>query len=475
MAAPVTLQPNVPQLFIDDELIEQQTHLRRTLNCPKKDDGGEKPLLAIDNEFGDTPATLEANGTILFDPQLHKYVMFALGFASSAPADRVKLFRFTSADGMKWVKGDNGMPQRIAIDLSDPKGGAPATNIDLFSCYYDSRDKQMPYKGWVWLANFAQEGIWSLQSADGKAWERGRLIAPVGARKITQDGRTLAGPSDVSIIYQEPASQRLLALLKFTSTTKVNESSLRSRAYMFVDRWDEPLKLDQLSRVALVPAAEDRNGDLPADEYYASTAWRYGSLWLGGLKVWHRSGDYPYSAAGCAFLKFAVSRDGLDWHKVQFENDHGQREVLIPNGKEGGNDGHNDGGYITEFSQGPLHIGNELIYYYGCSSWGKNHPPGRRVTGGGIFRARLREDGFVSVDGGILTTKPLETRGRRMRVNSSGSITVKVLDLKGDVLATSQLNGDNIAHSVQLPDHSPLRLRFTIGDGGHLYSFTIAD
>jgi hypothetical protein len=39
----------------------------------------------------------------------------------------------------------------------------------------------------------------------------------------------------------------------------------------------------------------------------------------------------------------------------------------------GGNAGKNDGGYLTEFSQGPLRIGDELIYYYGCSSYGKNH------------------------------------------------------------------------------------------------------
>jgi hypothetical protein len=83
-----------------------------------------------------------------------------------------------------------------------------------------------------------------------------------------------------------------------------------------------------------VPPAATTNGDLPYDEYYAATAWRYGSLWLGGLKIWHGKGDYPYSAAGSAYLKLAVSHDGLNWSKVQFNNDLRTR-VWIPNGPRG--------------------------------------------------------------------------------------------------------------------------------------------
>ena len=135
----------------------------------------------------------------------------------------------------------------------------------------------------------------------------------------------------------------------------------------------------------LVPAAAAANGDLPWDEYYAAGGWRYESLWLGELKVWHGGGDYPYSAAGSAFCKLAVSHDGLQWHKVPFTSDSGQPEVFIPNGPEGGNNAKNDGGYITLFNQGPLRIADELIFYYGSSSYGKNHEQNIRLNGGGIF------------------------------------------------------------------------------------------
>ena len=160
-------------------------------------------------------------------------------------------------------------------------------------------------------------------------------------------------------------------------------------------------------------------------------------------------------------------------------------EVFIPNGKEGGNDGHNDGGYMTEFSNPPLRIGDELIYYYGSSSWGKNHPRPYRVSGGGIFRARLRPDGFVSVDRGSLVTRRIKFDGRDLYVNGIGPITVEVVtmaDNKVTAVATATIRGDSLRHRVVFDNNRSLRdvsaagmlqLRFIVGDGGALYSFVI--
>ena len=127
---------------------------------------------------------------------------------------------------------------------------------------------------------------------------------------------------------------------------------------------------------------------------------------------------------------------------MPFPNEAGQPEVFISNGKEGGNDAQNDGGYLTEFSSPPLRFGDELIYYYGSSSWGKNHPRTYRVSGGGIFRARLRPDGFVSVDGGSLITRRLEFDGGDLFVNGIGPITVEVVD-SSDLNAKAHCNRRN--------------------------------
>ena len=296
---PVTVKSGQAQLFVDDYLIATQDGLKRTLRQPVKDRGGNEPVIAIDDEFGDTKATLEANGTILYDPRLKKWVMFALAFASNWPgesADRVRLYRFTSPDAMNWMKGDDGTPQRIAIDLHDPESNTSATNIDLFSCTYDETDAANPYKGWLFFANWGQgrEGTYFVQSPDGMHWKRGPQVLVAGSRTIEQDGRTMNGTGDVTTFYHDREANRFLGCLRWASATDVeNTNRLRSRGFLFTDRLDQPIDLAQITRLSLIPEGAMRNGDMPTDEYYSSTAWRYGSLWLGGLAHLAQPGRLP--------------------------------------------------------------------------------------------------------------------------------------------------------------------------------------
>ncbi len=500
----IKIEKGVSQLFIDDYLIESHENLKRTLHQPAKDNNGEKPVIAIENEFEGLNATLEANGTIVYDPRIEKYVMFALGYSrhwrevKKRRWDSVRLYRFTSKDGINWVKGDNGIPQwvfpRTKKDLYDPKSNSYATNVDLFSCYYDKTDPVYPYKGWQHFSNWGddREGQYYLHSKEGIYWERGPMVVNAYEKadnpnnyRIEQNGRTLTGPGDVTTFYYDEKEDRYLGIFKFRSVELVEyDNQLRSRAYSFFKHaLNQEFDLEKIQHVELVPPAAENNGDLPYDEYYASTGWRYESLWLGGLKIWHSGGDYPWSAAGSAFLKLIVSRDGLHWSKVQFENENGIKEVFIPNGKEGGNDAKNDGGYLSEFSQGPLNINNELIFYYGCSSYGKNHPNTIAMSGGGIFRARLRVDGFVSVDNGTFTTKLLRAKGKNLYINSKGNVLVELLNENNDVISKQIVVDDSIEQLVlfdakslgDLIDGNFFKLRFTVEENGELYSFNVND
>jgi len=493
----IQVETGVAQLFVDDYLIESQTNLKRILHQPVKENDGNTPVIELPADtFGSYSFTLEANGSLIYDPQIHRYVLYALAYSSEMGKDKernwekARLYRFTSPDGMSWSQGEWVFP-RSREDFRDHASGNYATNMDLFSCYYDTKDPGYPYKGWTWYANWGEdlEGIHFVKSRDGINWERGKKIidgwtgpSDSSSRVIQQNGRTLVGAGDVTLFYKDPLTDKFLGLIKFVSKDLVPPNNrLRSRAYAFLDRIDEPFDLGNIQHVELVPKAATDEGDLPADEYYASTGWRYESLWLGGLKVWHGEGNYAYSAAGSAFLKLAVSRDGLHWKKVPFENETGDPEVWIPNGPEGGNQGRNDGGYITEFSTGPLKMGDDLIYYYASSSYGKNHPTGVRITGGGIFRSRLRLDGFVSVSGGSLTTHPFAFTGQKLTVNSIGPVQVIIQDRMGKDLGSVQLNSDSLRHDVSIDGKQlservlggPIRLCFKVMEGGHLYSFTV--
>jgi len=399
-----------------------------------------------------------------------------------------KIHRYTSSDGLTW-KGSGP----IELDDRHPVTGRHEERqyAGMHCFFYDPSDAAFPYKGWAFFGNWGNEheGVYYISSADGIRWKRGPLVVQAyagpgdaSATTIHQDGKTVFGPGDTTRFAYDPLSRRFLGIFKFFTTEPVGPGNqLRSRAYAWLDRLDEPFDIRRLDRIALLPSAAKAKGDMPADEYYASTAWRYGPMWLGELLVWHGREDHPWSAAGCAAVKLVSSRDGLNWHKVPFANVAGTPEIFIPAGRQGGNNGRNDGGYVSLFSQGPLRFGNELIFYYGASSFGKNVQQPDRISGGGIFRARLRPDGFVSVTGLALTTRPLEFKGRDLVVNGKGPIVVEALSREGQVQDTAYLATDSIAHEVRfagrslgdvLPDGNG-RLRFQVEEGAHLYSFTI--
>lgn len=483
----VDIPPGTAQLFIGDRLIGKNDSAVRTLHQPRKDDGGQMPVLFLEDEFGGVPGTLQG-GTILYDPKLKQYVMFATAGAhlEGHPWNWIRLYRFTSSDGFAWTKGDDGKPEcvfpRARDDLLDPASGARATNFDFTTFIYDEHDERYPYKGWIWYANWGdeREGMYFVRSTDGHVWERGAKVAPVEAFAFETATHRYQGPYDTTGFSYDPASRRIIASLKIAAKRKGDGSErYRARAYHEITALDQPVTFVTSRLVRLEPFRSHENGDLPDDEYYFSDSWRYGSMWLGALKIHHENADYPWSKAGCCFLKLVYSHDGLNWTKVPYTNDDGLAEVFLPNGPEGGNKGRNDGGYMTTFQNGPLRIGDELIYYYASSSFGKNHPAPTMLQGGGIFRSRLRVDGFVSVDSGTLVTVPLTTAGRDLFLNHVGEVSVLLRDKNDRVLATARVTGDSLRGRVafgagQLGDmvkQDAFKLEFSVPRGSELYSF----
>lgn len=491
----VFVAPGEPQLFVDNKLIAESRALQRTLRQPRKDGGGLVPVLSTPELFG-SRTNLQANGTILYDPRLALWVMYGLRYAPSLSPDsehgwlRTAIIRYVSNDGFTWrSESPDGMEcvfPRARSDLHDEVSRSSALCIDVATIGLDRSDAEWPYKGWVWLPNLKEgrTGAYLLRSKDGRHFERKGLIFAVKARRIVAGDNELVGPGDTTRFVFDPVNGKFLTSLKFYTdrALPLTESRLRSRAFLFVDRIDEPLDLGKLDSVALVPEQAQRNGDFPFDEFYDSTAYRYGSHWLGELKVWHGKGDYAWSRAGCAFLKFISSEDGLTWRRSAYVNDSGFAEVYLANGVEGGNEGQNDGGYITTFCNAPLRIGNELIVYYGASSYGRNASADRRHTGGGIFRSRLRLDGFVSVDAGQLTTPALGFAGEELRVNSVGDVTVEALTDGNAVIGSAKISGDDVRQRVRFSGRNlrellgarpDLRLRFSVEPGAALYAFVI--
>jgi len=122
-------------------------------------------------------------------------------------------------------------------------------------------------------------------------------------------------------------------------------------------------------------------------------------------------------------VQMATSRDGIRFRRW--------REPFVRLGLEGTFDCR-----MIDMGVGMLRRGNELLMYYGGRNVDHGQLPNTKPGDGGIGMARIRLDGFVSLDaaasGGTLTTVPLRSNGNQLVVNMDGSaggtIKVEILD-----------------------------------------------
>ena len=231
---------------------------------------------------------------------------------------------------------------------------------------------------------------------------------------------------------------------------------------------------------------------MPYDGFYIGLLTAYRGETIGEIKkeqeAWRDKVD----------VQLAFSRNGLTWRRVSkhgaidMTRDHDwetltKEATFMPYGK------HKvdwDWGQIYAF-QKPLIVGDEIwIYYTGLTGrhWANYHGDTRQS---GIGLAKLRLDGFVSVNAeneGTLTTRSLLFVGDTLEVNANaegGSIQVEVIDPEGNVIkgfskgASEPMTTDNVRHilkwngssNCQLVQSRPIKLRFHLKKA-KLYSFT---
>jgi hypothetical protein len=159
--AAVSIASGQAQLFIDDEIIDRQTDLQRTLHQPKKDFGGTRPIIAAAPN-----ATVLALGSIVYDRRLNKYVALVRCHGESA------YYQTTSPDGLNWEakRQEDLRPIRFEMGLEQEPGTRGSPGLDLFSYYYNEKDKEYPYQGWLYYANYGNNREGSIMSAHGTVW-----------------------------------------------------------------------------------------------------------------------------------------------------------------------------------------------------------------------------------------------------------------------------------------------------------------
>jgi hypothetical protein len=243
--------------------------------------------------------------------------------------------------------------------------------------------------------------------------------------------------------------------------------TFRCRAIMESDdliHWSRP-------RMTIYPDSLDDSDS----QIYGHTGFCYESMWIGFMRMMHtRPASYKQTT-----IELTASRDGRHWTRV------GKREEFIPLGKPEDWDAH-----YHDAPAEPIPMGNELWVYYRSTRSGKSSDKQTHCIG----LARLRRDGFVSLDAGrtpgTVVTRPLTFDGRSLFINADvakdGYVKAELRDTSGKpiepfVLGTCKpVTGDQLearvswegGDAIARPADTSLRLAFELKNA-RLYAFWI--
>ncbi|MSP13045.1 MAG: hypothetical protein EXR62_08805 [Chloroflexi bacterium] len=485
------------QLFVDDEIIASLDHVRRVMHAPAKFPGN--PVLARQEPWEYLMPYIY--GTVMRDPDTGLFKMW-YNIMTLNEGDTWHLCYATSPDGIHW--------ERPRLGLFDFQGSKDNNLIERGLCAptvlytpWDS-DTRRQYKMLAGISTGAWPEPWiGLFSADGIHWQRNpEPIFPTGKPFL---------PGDEATAMWDPYTGRYVAFPKVhagAGQTRFGRGKRRSVGISYSDdfiHWTMP-------ELVFTPDEQDdentarRNArfrdrlsvDHPAEytaEWYNMNVHPYEGLYLGLVSVFDASGAAPYgNQDGTMHIQLVSSRDLRHWQRA------GNREPFIELGAAGAWDGEQINGASTEF----VTVGDEIwIYYSGYphthqdeTFWKPEQAKGfPRLLPGGVGLAKLRLDGFVSVDadkkGGSVTTHPFQWEGGRLWLNGvaatgeiGGEITCELLDGPGDALPgftredCIPFTGDSVRHPVTwqhqaglpAPAVGPVRLRVHL-KRAQLFSF----
>ncbi|MAV38432.1 MAG: hypothetical protein CMJ59_23590 [Planctomycetaceae bacterium] len=474
------------QLFIDDHNIESLVGVVKKLNQPTKHGGN--PVLAMVPQRGqswdaDMPISF---GSVLFDARQKLFKMwYGLHHRGGGDSESVLCYA-TSADGIRWRK------PRLGIYTI---GGTKQNNVvmhhsGLASGVFLDLHEQDPVKRYKMLHMWRDYQVYASYSADGLRWHaynRGRsvLFVPPGhdSHMIAYWDRALG--KYVAIVRDrtgriddvrrrlvtDPVARRGWRKLWDPDGDRAPENHSIRRVGQAVS--DDFIHWTDYRSVLGADARDPPN----QDQFYNMEVVPYGDLRIGLLTVFSHDPDYCRGA-----VQLTYSRDGRNWHRAA------NRAIFLPLSQPGSF----DWGAIYPL-QAPLVVDDEIWIYYTGYGVDHHHQPPPNMTGfrNGIGLAKLRLDGFVSVDAGTtegtLTTRRFVFSGNQLVVNTdaqAGQMRIAILDADGEPLSgfgkhdCDMVQVDRIRQTITWNGVSdlaqvagtPVKLRFYLRDA-KLFSF----
>ncbi|HOM58634.1 MAG TPA: hypothetical protein PK770_02105 [Kiritimatiellia bacterium] len=459
------------QLFVDDFLIASTTMVR-TWHKAQKDP--KNPVLRPETplERGalgpiKTPMAAPFSGGVWFDAtdRLYKCWYCAGWFDGTAYA--------YSKDGYNWerpvLKVDGKTNRIVKPETRDGKNchrDSAAVILDP-----DATDGNR-FKAFIWSR---PQGGEIFTSANGTDWEWRAACAWSGDRS--------------TLFYNPFRKVWCYSLRDFWSarSRQLAESKDFVAGVAYTNRvcWQRADCCDRRDMRWVYCEEGNYEKEPPEPSLYNLDCVAYESLMLGVYAIMSGADNSEFQRRGSpklTELHLGFSRDGYHFSRPE------DRSPFIPASRTYGAW---DRAYLHSNAAICLVKGDELLFYYTCfagqiGEW-KDHPVGGLYTLAQMGIARLRRDGFASMDagrcGGELVTRPIRfTRGDRLFVNANaagGELKVEILDEDGQALAASKPFTANAVKSEILGGLSSyagktIRLRFTARDT-QLYAFWFSD
>ncbi len=470
------------QLFIDDRFIESQSGIELSMNLPVQH---PEPVLVADKPWEDLGIGAY-NSVWREGDDGHFRMWYDACMMAGLPAEGARRLAYAeSEDGIHWEKPELGLitfrgsrQNNIVAPHHEQQSMQGATVL---------RDERAPaaerYKLWTKyrptdaeMAGGAESGLWAMHSDDGIQWQ----VYP-----------DQPNPPDTMC-----DTQNMLfwddRLELYVGYTRVKETQLEEEAakvgitgrYRSIGRITSPdfeswspleITFEADAEDLAIPVPSQRNDPRPNIDIYTSCAMKYAhaeDAYLMFPSMFYHWGDNEYPAT--MDTQLATSRDGIDWQR------QGERRSFLQLGFDG------SGTSAMVFANPWLvPVGDELwLYYSGTARFHADMPESEeRALGrkGGIFRASLRRDGFVSADagygGGELRTPLITFSGDRLELNCDGGaggwLQVELQEADGgpvegfSLADADTVRGNGLGKTVTWKGHSyvgelagrPLRMR----------------
>ena len=458
------------QLFVDDFLIEK-TDLVPNYHKAKKYEGNPVLSPVMPWETEGLPVACPKSGGVWYDEDEK---IFKMWYEASWCRN---MCYATSQDGINWNREDIGIVKgtNIILPYKHQRGDDPIPfpndptylRPDSTTVWIDKdAPKEERYKLFLRNPGGGYPGIIGI-SGDG-----------INFRDFSYT--TLIG--DRSTVFYNPFRKKWVHSVRSQDWHGVFE---RCRIYYECDGFMDAASWDRSKQHYWMRVDEK---DLPHPEIgekphlYNVDCVGYESIMLGMFQILYGPDNNTCAKEGRPKITELIpmySRDGYHFSRPSRES------IINASIKEGTW----DRGYIQSVGGVTVINGDELfIYYIGFSGDAsksadeESHSNGM-YSGGATGIAKLRRDGFVSMDGKgtLLTRKICFTDKKTMHINACGTVKVELLDKEAKLLARSSVfSGDSTNAKVDLCgfdisslENKPFRIRFTVD--GSLYSFGFAD